>query len=157
MTWHSRTQFSRALIQSDFCPRRQAFTTARRKLSENPAGLPPSRPGFHITVSTEVYFICVVVTLLCYNLTISTVPPCAKQTFSLGNLSKTPPNIMEQIAMVVSDGMPVRGNAQQNLHLYFWCIKYKMPQTVTIYSITAATISNNINNNNNNDDNKLLQ
>lgn len=34
------------------------------------------------------------------------LPPCAKQTFSLGNFSKIPPIIMEQIAMVVSVGMP---------------------------------------------------
>lgn len=34
------------------------------------------------------------------------LPPCAKQTFSLGNFSKIPPIIMEQMAMVVSAGMP---------------------------------------------------
>lgn len=53
---------------------------------------------------------------------------------------------MEQIAMVVSDGMPVRGNAQQNSHLYLWCLKYKMPQTVTIYTMTVVTTSNYTNN-----------
>ena len=34
------------------------------------------------------------------------LPPCAKQTFSLGNFSNIPPIIMEQMAMVVSAGMP---------------------------------------------------
>lgn len=34
------------------------------------------------------------------------LPPCAKQTFSLGNFSKIPPIIMEQMAIVVSAGMP---------------------------------------------------
>lgn len=33
-------------------------------------------------------------------------PPCAKQTLSLGNFSKIPPIIMEQMATVVSAGMP---------------------------------------------------
>lgn len=37
-------------------------------------------------------------------------PPCAKQTFSLGNFSKIPPIIMEQMAMVVSVGMPKKKN-----------------------------------------------
>ncbi len=34
------------------------------------------------------------------------LPPWAKQTLSLGNLSKTPPKIIEQIAIVVSAGIP---------------------------------------------------
>lgn len=38
------------------------------------------------------------------------LPPCAKQTFSLGNFSKIPPIIMEQMAMVVSAGMPKNKN-----------------------------------------------
>lgn len=38
-------------------------------------------------------------------------PPCAKQTFSLGNFSKIPPIIMEQMAMVVSAGMPKKKNS----------------------------------------------
>ena len=33
-------------------------------------------------------------------------PPCAKQTFNFGNFSSTPPNIIEQIATDVSDGIP---------------------------------------------------
>lgn len=41
------------------------------------------------------------------------VPPCAKQTLSFGNLSNTPPNIMEQIAMVVSEGMPLNREEEQ--------------------------------------------
>lgn len=55
------------------------------------------------------------VKLMCYNRNIWSLPPCAKQTFNLGNLSKTPPNIIEQIAMVVSDGMPEKEKKQQNV------------------------------------------
>ena len=34
------------------------------------------------------------------------VPPWAKQTLSLGNFSKIPPKIIEQMAVAVSAGMP---------------------------------------------------
>lgn len=53
---------------------------------------------------------------------------------------------MEQIAMVVSEGMPGRENARQNSHLYLWCLKYKMPQTY----YKGCYINNNNNNNNSN-------
>lgn len=41
------------------------------------------------------------------------LPPCAKHTFSLGNFSNTPPMIMEQMAVVVSAGIPERGNSHK--------------------------------------------
>ena len=34
------------------------------------------------------------------------IPPWAKQTLSFGNFSKTPPKIIEQIAMDVSEVIP---------------------------------------------------
>ena len=34
------------------------------------------------------------------------LPPCAKQTLSRGNRWRTPPNIMQQIDVVVSAGIP---------------------------------------------------
>jgi len=36
------------------------------------------------------------------------LPPWAKHTFSFGYLSRTPPNIMQQIAWAVSPGIPAK-------------------------------------------------
>ena len=37
------------------------------------------------------------------------IPPCAKQTFSLGNFCSTPPIVIQHIAVAVSLGMPENG------------------------------------------------
>lgn len=68
----------------------------------------------------ELYFnyLCVSSSYVVLNL-----PPWAKQTLSLGNISKIPPKIMEQIAMVVSEGMPGSKKDFYRHYLYSSLIK----------------------------------
>ena len=47
------------------------------------------------------------------------IPPCAKQTFSLGNFSKIPPKIIEHIAVAVSAGIPVKKQSSLIFYYYF--------------------------------------
>jgi len=69
------------------------------------------------TVALRRYFMCCVaagrryrkrrkIYSIGYGLWRGDVPPCAKQTRSFGNFSSTPPKIRQQIAVVVSAGIP---------------------------------------------------